>query len=176
MGWTKQLPTWIVGVIMAVLFAALWFAFTFITTPELGVGARALASAVAGAGYGVGMGLWLGRTRRGYGGAARRPDFGRAVRRGTVPADVDLEEWRRAVEHHQRQHRPFRWAAPLLYLPMTALAIWLAVTSQPLFWVGAVLFLAMLIVTVVTTPRVLRNTETMLAELDRRQRVQQTVQ
>ncbi|PYY39059.1 hypothetical protein [Curtobacterium sp. MCPF17_046] len=80
------------------------------------------------------------------------------------------------MEHHQRQYRPLRWAAPLLYLPMTALAIWLAVTGQPLFWVGAVFFLAVFVVTAVTTPRVLRNTETILTELDRRQSEQQTVQ
>ncbi|PYY48240.1 hypothetical protein [Curtobacterium sp. MCBD17_023] len=175
MGWMKQLPTWIVGVIMAVLFAAVWFAFTIVTAPELGIGARALVSALVGALYGVGMGLWLGWMRRGYGGVARRPDFGRAVRRGAVPTDVDVDEWRRAVEHHQRQYRPLRWAAPLLYLPMTALAIGLAVTGQPLFWIGAVFFLAVFIGTAVTTPRVLRKTETMLAELDRRKSVQQTV-
>jgi len=163
-----QLPTWAVGIVMAVLFAVLWFALTFITTPELGLGARALVSGVVGALYGCGMGFWLGRTRRGYGGAARRPEFGRAVRRGTVPADVDVAEWRRAVEQHQRQYRPLRWAAPALYVPMTALAVWLAVTGQPLFWFGVGFFLFVGVLTVIVTPRVLRRTDAMLAELERR--------
>ncbi len=169
MGWMRQLPTWMVGVIAAVVFAVFWFASTFLTTPELGIGARVLVSGVVGAFYGIFMGFWLGRTRRGYGGVARRPEFGKAVRRGTVPADVDITEWRQALRHHQVQYRPLRWVAPALYLPMTALSIWLATTSEPLFWFGAAFFLIVFIVTVVTTPRVLRKTTAMLTELDRRE-------
>ena len=59
---------------------------------------------------------------------------------------------------------------------MTALAIWLAVTSEPLFWFGAAFFIAIFVITVVTTPRVLRNTTTMLSELDRREAAQHVVQ
>lgn len=173
MGWMRQLPTWVAGIVMAVLFAAAWFGITFVTTPELGLGARVLVSVSVGAFYGIGMGFWLGRTRRGYGSAARRPEFGRAVRRGVVPPDVDVDEWRRALTNHQRQYRPLRWAAPLLYLPMTALAVWLAITGQPLFWFGAAVFVAVFVITVATTPRTLRNTDSMLAELDRRAGVPQ---
>ncbi|WP_146240213.1 hypothetical protein [Curtobacterium sp. MCSS17_008] len=154
---------------MVVRFAAAWFGATFITTPELGIGARALVSAIAGAFYGTFMGIWLGRTRRGYSGPARRPDFDRAVRSGTVPAEVKIDEWRRALQHHRAQHRPLRWSVPALYSPMTALAIWLAVTSQPLFWFGAAFFVAVFVLTAVTTPRVLHNTSAMLAALDRRE-------
>lgn len=168
MGWMKQLPTWMAGVVMAVMFAVIWFALGFITTPDLDLGPRALVAAVIGASFGTFMGFWLGRQRRGYGQLARRPEFGRAVRRGGVPADADTTEWRRALQHHQAQYRPLRWQAPALYLPMTALAVWLAVTGQPLFWVGAVFFVAVFTVTAITTPRVLRNTTAMLAELDRR--------
>lgn len=168
MGWMKQLPTWMAGVVMAVLFGVMWFGLTFITTPELGIGARALTSAAFGALYGIFMGLWLGRTRRGYGRVAQRPEFSRAVRRGLVPSDVDIEAWRRALHAHQRQYRPLRWVAPALYLPMTALAIWLALTGQPLFWVGAAFFLGICVYTVIVTPRVLRTTTAMLVELDRR--------
>jgi hypothetical protein len=173
MGWMRQLPTWVIGTVMAVLFAAAWFGITFVTTPELGLGARAAVSGSSGAAYGIAMGFWLDRTRRGYGGVARRPEFGRAVRRGVVPPDVDVDEWRRALIHHQRQYRPLRWAAPVLYLPMTALAVWLAVTGEPRFWFGAALFVALFVITVVTTPRTLRNTDSMLVELDRREAVRQ---
>lgn len=169
MGWMKQAPTWVAAVILAVLFAVVWFGVTLITSPELDLGTRALVSGIVGAMYGLGMGIWLGVARRRYGRAASRPEFSRAVRRGTVPPDVDIPEWRRAVLAHQRPYRPLRWVAPALYLPMTALAIWLAVTGQPLFWVGAAFFLAIGISTVIVTPRVLRNTDTMLGELDRRE-------
>lgn len=162
------MPTWTVGVLMAVVFAAAWFGSTFVTSPGLGLGARALISGFTGALYGTGMGLWLGRQRRAYGSAVRRPGFRRAVRRGVVPADVDTAEWVRALRHHQSQYRPLRWAAPVLYLPMTALAVWLAVTGQPLFWFGAVFFLGMLVFTLAVVPRTLRNTDLMLAELERR--------
>lgn len=172
MWWSRRMPTWAVGVVMAVLFAIGWFALGFVTTPGLGLGARALVSAFVGALYGIGMGFWLSRSRRGYGATASRPGFGRAIRRGTLPEDVDGAEWRRALEHHQRQYRPLRWAAPALYLPATALAVWLAVTGQPVFWFGAAFFVAVLVVTCVTTPRVLRNAEAMLADLDRREGAQ----
>lgn len=172
MGWMKQMPTWMAGVIMAGMFAALWFGASFIATPELGVGPRALLSLIVGAFYGVFMGFWLGRTRRGYGRVAQRPEFSKAVRRSTVPPDVNIAEWRRALQAHQQQYRPLRWLAPVLYLLMTAFAIWLAVSSQPVFWFGAAFFIAIFVITVVTTPRVLRNTTTMLTELDRREAAQ----
>jgi hypothetical protein len=164
----KKLPTWMAGVVMAVMFAVFWFALGFITTPDLDLGPRALVAAFIGALFGTFMGYWLGRQRRGYGQLARRREFGRAVHRGDVPADAVTTEWRRALQHHHEQYRALRWQAPVLYLPMTALAIWLAVTGQPLFWVGAVFFVAMFVLTAVTTPRALRHTTAMLAELDRR--------
>lgn len=162
---------WAVGLVLAVLFAAGWFGSTFFTMPELGLGVRALVSVIIGAGFGVLMGLWLGRVRSGYGGIVQRPEFGRSVRRGTVPPDADVHQWRRGLEHHQRLYRWLRWA-PLLYLPMTALSVWLAASGNPLFWGTAAFFLAMFVATAVTTPRVLRNTEAMLAELARRERAQ----
>lgn len=169
MGWMQRMPSWSAGLVMAVAFAVAWFGTTFLTTPETGLGARALTSAFVGTLYGVGMGSWFGRNRRRYGAAARRPGFARSVRRGVLPPDADVDEWRRALRHHRRQYRPLRWAAPLFYLPMTALAVWLAVTGQPVFWIGAVFFVGIGVATAVTTPRVLRNTEVMLAELDRRE-------
>jgi hypothetical protein len=56
---------------------------------------------------------------------------------------------------------------------MTALAIWLAVAGEPLFWAAAALFIGLFVYTIATTPRVLRNTEMMLAELERREEAQQ---
>lgn len=172
MGWMGRAPTGVAGVVMAVLFAAGWFGASFVTTPELGVGPRALLSVIVGACYGLVMGLWVGRSRRAHGTAAQRPEFNKAVRRGTVPSDVDVAHWRRALQARQQQYRPLRWSAPALYLPMIALAVWLAVTGQPLFWFAVAFFVAILVVTVVTTPRVLRNTTAMLAELDRREATQ----
>ena len=176
MGWMKQVPTWMAGVIMAVMFAGAWFGATFITTPELSVGPRALLSIIVGAFYGIFMGIWVGRTRRAHGRVGQRPEFSKAVRQGTIPSDVNIADWRRALQSRHEQYRPLRWLAPVLYLPMTALAIWLAVTGQPLFWFGAAFFIAIFIITVVTTPRVLRNTATMLTELDRREATQHFTQ
>lgn len=157
---------------MAVMFAVGWFGTTFITIPELTLGGRVIASVLTGAAFGLAMGVILGRQRRQYGRAGRRPDFARAVRRGTVPPDVNTGEWRQAVLHRQKEYRTLRWTAPLLYLPMTALSIWLAVTGQPLFWFGAALFFAMFLITVAVTPRTLRNTDAMLTELDRREQAE----
>jgi hypothetical protein len=170
----KQLPTWMTGVVMAVMFAVIWFALGFITTPELHLGPRALIAAFTGALFGAVMGFWLGRQRRGFGQLAQRPEFGKAVRRGAVPADANTAEWRRALGHLQKQYRPLRWLAPALYLSTTALSIWLAVTGEPVFWVGAGFIFAMFVITMVSTPRVLRKTTTMLAELDRRDTAQLT--
>lgn len=154
---------------MAAMFAVGWFGVTFITIPELTIGGRAVASALTGAVFGLVMGLILGRQRRQYGRAGSRTDFARAVRRGTVPPDVNTTEWRQALLRRQKEYRTLRWTAPLLYLPMTALSIWLAVTGQPLFWFGAAFFIAVLIFTVGVTPRTLRNTDAMLTELDGRE-------
>ncbi len=49
-----------------------------------------------------------------------------------------------------------------------ALEVSLAVTGRPVFWFAAAMFLVILVVTLVQTPKVLRNTAAMLAELDRR--------
>ncbi|WIE78435.1 hypothetical protein [Curtobacterium sp. MCSS17_016] len=77
MGWMKQVPTWMAGVIMAVMFAGAWFGATFITTPELGVGPRALLSIIVGAFYGIFMGIWVGRTRRAHGRVGSVPSSAR---------------------------------------------------------------------------------------------------
>lgn len=175
MGWTRRAPTWVAGVVMAVLFAAAWFGTSFVTTPGLGGGPRALVSVVMGACYGLVMGLWVARTRRAHGTAAQRPEFGKAVRRGTVPPGVDIAHWHRALQARQQQYRRLRWSAPAIYLPMIALAVWLAVTGQPLFWFAVAFFVSIFVGTVVTTPRVLRNTTAMLAELDRREATQHRV-
>ncbi|MBA8988858.1 hypothetical protein FHW23_000090 [Curtobacterium pusillum] len=154
---------------MAAMFAVGWFGVTFITIPELTIGGRAIASVLTGAVFGLTMGVILGRQRRQYGRAGSRPDFARAVRRGILPPDVSTGEWRQALLRRQKEYRTLRWTAPLLYLPMTALSIWLATTGQPLFWFGAVLFVAVFIFTIAVTPRTLRNTDAMLGELDRRE-------
>lgn len=160
---------------MAVFFAAGMFGVSFIITPELGLGVRALGAATAGAAYGVGMGFWLGRTRRGYGRLSGRREFVRAVRRGSVPpgvdSDADIAEWRRALLHHRAQHRPLRWTGPVLFGAMSVVSLALAVTGQPAFWVATLGFTVALVVVATTTPRVLRRTEAMLAELDRREGV-----
>lgn len=49
-----------------------------------------------------------------------------------------------------------------------ALGVSLAVTGRPVFWFAAAMFLVLLVVTLVQTPKVLRSTAAMLVELDRR--------
>ncbi|WP_146236845.1 MULTISPECIES: NarK/NasA family nitrate transporter [unclassified Curtobacterium] len=168
----RQAPTWAAGVIMAVMFAAGWFGVTSITIPELTIGVRVVVSVATGAAFGLVMGVILGRQRRQYGQAANRPDFARAVRRGTIPPDVNTGQWRQALLRRQKEYRTLRRTAPLLYLPMTGLSIWLAVAGQPLFWFAAAFFVGVLTLTVAVTPRTLRNTDAMLTELDHRENAQ----
>lgn len=173
--WWQQ--TWVSGLLMAVFFAVGIFGISFIITPELSLGVRALMTALAGAAYGVAMGLWLGRTRRGYGRLSGRREFVRAVRSGSVPAEVDsdadIAEWRRALLHHRAQHRPLRWTGPVLFGTMSIMSLGLAATGQPVFWIATLGFTAAFVLVVVTTPRVFRRTEAMLAELDRREGVRE---
>jgi membrane protein implicated in regulation of membrane protease activity len=85
-----------------------------------------------------------------------------------VPADADLLAWRQALEHQRAQHERQRWFGPLVIIPATALSLWLTLTDAPYWWVGVALFVGVLVAFMLSTPRVLRRTRTMLAELDRR--------
>ncbi|WP_165931522.1 MULTISPECIES: hypothetical protein [unclassified Curtobacterium] len=153
---------------LAVAFGGLWFLVMVVVMPELSTGERVILSAIPSSAYGIVMAIFLIRQRRGDGAALQPPGFRRALRRAVVPPDVDIDGWRRAVQHQRKQFRPLRWAAPLLYVPMTGISIWLAVTGQPLYWIFAGLFVAMLVASLIVIPRVLRRTDTMLTELDRR--------
>ncbi|MBA8990987.1 hypothetical protein FHW23_002252 [Curtobacterium pusillum] len=165
----RRWPWWLAALVLAVAFGGLWFLVTMVAMPELSAGDRGVISAITGSAYGIVMAIFLVRQRRGYGAALQHPGFRRAVRRAVVPPDIDIARWRRAVQQHRNQYRPLRWAAPLLYVPMTGISIWLAVTGQPLWWIFAGLFVAMLIGSLIVAPRVLRRTDAMLTELDRRE-------
>lgn len=173
MGWMRRLPTWARATIAGVLFTVAWWASTFITIPELTPWQRVVVSLPTGAAYGIVMGIFLARMRRGYGGVLNDPRLRRALRHGEVPPDADIDEWRGAVRHHQAQYRPMRWAVPVVFIPMTALSIWLAVTDEPRFWFAAGFFVAVGVFCAIITPRVLRNSDAMLTELDRREQEQQ---
>lgn len=156
-------------IVLAVAFGGFWYLSTFVTMPaDVPVWIRGTASAVTGAAFGVIFGLWIGRQRRSVGPAARDRALGRAVRRGELPADADPAQWRQALEHYQQQYRRQRWFGPVVFVLAMVLEVSLAVTGRPVFWFAAAMFLVFLIVTLLQTPRVLRNTAAMLVELDRR--------
>lgn len=164
-GW----PLWAVMVVLAVAFGGFWYLSTFVTMPaDVPVGIRVAASAVSGTAFGVLFGFWIGRQRRGVGPAGRQRALGRAIRRGELPADADPAQWRQALEHYQQQYRRQRWFGPVVFVLAIVLEVSLAVTGRPVFWFAAAIFLVFLVVTLVQTPRVLRNTAAMLVELDRR--------
>lgn len=165
-GW----PLWAVMIVLAVAFGGFWYLSTFVTMPaDVPVGIRVAASVVTGAAFGVVFGLWIGRQRRSVGPAARDRALGRAVRRGELPADADPAQWREALTHYQQQYRRQRWFGPVVFVVLMALEVSLAVTGRPVFWFAAAMFLVFLVITLVQTPKVLRNTAAMLAELDRRE-------
>lgn len=156
-------------IVLAVAFGGFWYLSTFVTMPaDVPVWIRGTASAVTGAAFGVIFGLWIGRQRRSVGPAARDRALGRAVRRGELPADADPAQWRQALEHYQQQYRRQRWFGPVVFVLAMVLEVSLAVTGRPVFWFAAAMFLVFLVVTLLQTPRVLRNTAAMLVELDRR--------
>ncbi|WP_131846844.1 MULTISPECIES: hypothetical protein [unclassified Curtobacterium] len=165
----RRWPLWAVMIVLAVAFGGFWYLSTFVTMPaDVPVWIRGTASAVTGAAFGVIFGLWIGRQRRSVGPAARDRALGRAVRRGELPADADPAQWRQALEHYQQQYRRQRWFGPVVFVLAMVLEVSLAVTGRPVFWFAAAMFLVFLIVTLLQTPRVLRNTAAMLVELDRR--------
>lgn len=170
MGLMRRWPWWLAALALAVAFGGLWFLVTIVVMPELNAVERAVISAITGSAYGIVMAIFLIRLRRGYGTVLQDAGFRRAVRRGVVPPDVDVEGWRRAVQQHRNQYRPLRWAAPLLYVPMTGLSVWLAASGQPLSWIFVGLFLVMLVASLIVAPRAVRRTDAMLTELDRRAR------
>ncbi|TDW53096.1 hypothetical protein EDF52_101165 [Curtobacterium sp. PhB42] len=165
----RRWPLWAVMIVLAVAFGGFWYLSTFVTMPaDVPVWIRGTASAVTGAAFGVIFGLWIGRQRRSVGPAARDRALGRAVRRGELPADADPAQWRQALEHYQQQYRRQRWFGPVVFVLAMVLEVSLAVTGRPVFWFAAAMFLVFLVVTLLQTPRVLRNTAAMLVELDRR--------
>ncbi|TDW74446.1 hypothetical protein EDF51_101460 [Curtobacterium sp. PhB25] len=165
----RRWPLWAVMIVLAVAFGGFWYLSTFVTMPaDVPVWIRGTASAVTGAAFGVIFGLWIGRQRRSVGPAARDRSLGRAVRRGELPADADPAQWRQALEHYQQQYRRQRWFGPVVFVLAMVLEVSLAVTGRPVFWFAAAMFLVFLIVTLLQTPRVLRNIAAMLVELDRR--------
>lgn len=154
--------------LIGALFGVTWFLSAPITMPGAPFLARVVGALVGGAVFGVVFGLWLGRQVQAAGPAARDRSFARARRTGVVPADADLLAWRQALEHQRTQHERQRWFGPLVFVPATALALVLALTDSPYWWFGVALFVGFLVAILLSTPRVLRRTRTMLAELDRR--------
>ncbi|WP_267422047.1 MULTISPECIES: hypothetical protein [unclassified Curtobacterium] len=164
-------PLWSVMVVLAVAFGGSWYLSTFIFMPsDTPAGIRALGGLITGALFGVFFGLWLGRQRRGIGAAADQRVLGRAIRRGELPADADVDQWRQALTHYQQLYRRQRRLGPAVFVVALVLEASLAVAGRPLFWLAAAFFVVMLVVTLVQTPKVLRNTAAMLTELDRRER------
>jgi hypothetical protein len=165
---TRRPPMPVMMLLLAGSFGGLWFLSTFLSMPTAPVAARAIGSVPMGVGFGVVFGLWLGRQWKTSGPAVQDRSFARARRTGVVPAGADTGTWRQALEHQHALYERQRWMAPLVFVPATALGVWLALTETPYWWFGVALFVAVLIGSVVSTPRVLRRTTMMLAEVDRR--------
>lgn len=166
----RSLPMRVLLPVLFVLMGGGWFAIMLVTMPyPVPIVVRILSAVFYAGAMTAFFGVWIGRQRRLAGGPDRLQSIGRSFRSGNMPADADPSTWRPLIEHWQQQFRRQRWFAPLVFLPMTALGVWLALTDAPFWWAAVVLFVGMLVWSLVDTPRRLRTADAMLAELDRRE-------
>ncbi|PZE65992.1 hypothetical protein [Curtobacterium sp. MCBD17_021] len=164
-----RLPLPALMLVLAVFYAVLVFLVSFLTTPAAPLAVRAISTMAGALVFGVLFGLVIGRMRKRAGPAVEDGTFGRARRSGVVPADADPVAWRQALDHQLEVYRRQRWYGPVVFGLALVLNVWLALTDAPYWWAGVALFAGILLASVVTTPRMLRRTSDMLAELDRRE-------
>ncbi len=165
-------PTWVVC-----LVAGLGFAVTNVITRLLFLGDPWTEAVVVGGLTGVAFGAVMGpvlvrqqRRARDAAGTASGAALRRATRtahRGAVPDDPELREAARRLALHQRGEllRQRRWGLPV-FLALVALAAWVALGGDAVYWWFAAGFLILATWAYAFLPRRLARRAALLAAPD----------
>ncbi len=165
-------PAWVVGLVTGLGFAVVNTLIRTLLTDDPWTDTVVVAG-LTGVLFGAVMGPVLTRQqRRAWSAAGTASSAGlraaaRAAQRGPVPGDPELREAARRLALHQRDVllRQRRWAAPLFSL-LVALAVWLAVTGAPAYWLFAAGFALLAAWTSVVLPRRLARRADLLTAPD----------
>ena len=166
----RSLPLLALLPLLFVLLAALWLGIGVVVMP----GDQPLIARLIGTVFYAGaitafFGVVISRARRGAGGVDELSRMQAAVKAGAVPSDVDSSTWIPTLEKWQDQNRRSRWLAPVMFTGFVALSLWLASTAGPVWFVLALVFLALLIVSTVSAWRGYDKLTRMLDELRSRE-------
>lgn len=153
----RNLPIWAVAVLMFTVTGGLWFLFGLLITPDQPPIVRLVGTIFYAGVMTVFFTIWIARARKRAGGANELDRIGKAVKSGSVPADADVDMWTATINTQHDQLRRQLWLGPVVFGSAIALSTWLAVTDGWLWWGGVVFFGAVLIWSVVSTPRGLRQ-------------------
>lgn len=143
-------PVWVRGVVSGVLFGVAMFVWSLVGPERASVGDAALTWVVCGVAFGFFMSVAVGRQERKMfrvDGRALDGDQRQAAHRafvtGQLPEDP-LVVGAAVSMARMRLLWASRWVVTVVFvLAMCVLAVWLAVTGQPLWWVGLVFWIGM---------------------------------
>jgi Flp pilus assembly protein TadB len=157
-------PRWVVGLAAGVPFGAFMGLYEGLRHGHWGDAliAGVIAGAVYGAIYGVFMHRRFGRYREAIGGVPQR-DVRRAARearKGRVPQDPEARRsaYRLLDVQLGELRRQRRWA-PVFFVLILTLSVFLALTQTPWWWVIVPFWLAMLVMHLVLPRRMGRRLE-----------------
>lgn len=143
-------PVWVRGAVSGVLFGGVMFVWSQVGPEHASVGAAALTGAVGGVAFGSFMGVAVGRQERTTFRVGGRPldgDQRQAARRSFVTGQLSEDPLVRAAAVAMARMRlrwARRWAVTAAFvLAMCVVAVWSAVTGQPLWWFGLVAWIGM---------------------------------
>jgi hypothetical protein len=166
----RSLPLRALLPLLFILLAASWLGLGLLVMPgEQPLIARLLGTVFYAGAMTVFLGVVINRARRGAGGVDELSRMQAAVKAGEVPSDVDSASWTPMLEKWQDQNRRSKWLAPVMFTGFVVLSLWLAGTTGPVWFVLALVFLALLIGTTVSSWRSYDKLTRMLDELRNRE-------
>ncbi|ROP78668.1 hypothetical protein EDF18_1324 [Frigoribacterium sp. PhB107] len=166
----RSLPLRALLPLLFVLLAALWLGIGVVVMPaEQPVIARLISTVVYAGAMTAFLGVVISRARRRAGGVDELSRMQAAVKAGALPVDVDSSTWIPMLEKWRDQNRRSRWLAPVVFTGFIALSLWLASTAGPVWFVLALVFLALLIVSTVSAWRGYDRLTRILDELRHRE-------
>ncbi|TDT66461.1 hypothetical protein [Frigoribacterium sp. PhB116] len=166
----RSLPLRALLPLLFVLLAALWLGIGVVVMPaEQPVIARLISTVVYAGAMTAFLGVVISRARRRAGGVDELSRMQAAVKAGALPLDVDSSTWIPMLEKWRDQNRRSRWLAPVVFTGFIALSLWLASTAGPVWFVLALVFLALLIVSTVSAWRGYDRLTRILDELRHRE-------
>lgn len=163
--WLATAPLPVYFLFAAVSFGGVGYLLHFVIGPSHEDGLDFLIGGVV---YGLLMTAFIGWRRRRYGGAQRSLQVGLAIKNGELPADADPAFWRPALARQERTFRRLRWIIPVEFGAFVALAVWLALTAGPVWWIFAGFFVAFVVLGVVGTRRNMRKITALQHQLSAR--------